>query len=159
MARRRKSSKDGRHEACEETEIALSLILNPFNPIDIAKLSAANDGDELSMVAERGQVACRDYPHSRHLCLQFPFDSTPHDKHCDLCYCYFVILLLLVSVGRHIAMPRSMSKTGDLNAVSGLDRFGFVPFLPCRKIESRTHALGRILPDFANNYLDCNIDE
>ncbi|KAE8712345.1 Nascent polypeptide-associated complex subunit alpha-like protein 2 [Hibiscus syriacus] len=152
----------------EETDDCFILDFNPFNPVDVAKLSAVNDGDvdeELSVVAERGQetdsfknrekfqiwhlipvhalmiletrircagfivsvilqydlqlhtlqlykkstgtpmkksntdlllkfleqpdlVACRDYPHSRHLCLQFPFDTTPHDKHCDLCYCY-----------------------------------------------------------------------
>ncbi|TYJ07625.1 hypothetical protein E1A91_A11G018100v1 [Gossypium mustelinum] len=74
----------------EETEDCFILDFNPFNSIDIAKLSAVNDGDEadLSVVAEKGQVACRDYPHSRHLCLQFPFDTTPHDRHCHLCYCY-----------------------------------------------------------------------
>ncbi|KAE8722186.1 caffeic acid 3-O-methyltransferase-like [Hibiscus syriacus] len=75
----------------EETEDCFILDFNHSNPVDVAKLSAANDGDvdeELSVVAERGQVACRDYPHSRHLCLQFPFRTTPHDRHCDLCYCY-----------------------------------------------------------------------
>lgn len=29
------------------------------------------------------QIACRDYPHPRHLCVLFPFSSTPHEKHCD----------------------------------------------------------------------------
>jgi hypothetical protein len=33
-------------------------------------------------------VACRDYPHPRHFCLNFPFGSTPNSSHCDLCYCY-----------------------------------------------------------------------
>ncbi|CAN6565481.1 unnamed protein product [Malus baccata var. baccata] len=33
-------------------------------------------------------VACRDYPHSRHLCLKFPFETTPHESYCELCYCY-----------------------------------------------------------------------
>ncbi|XP_039011374.1 uncharacterized protein LOC120140455 [Hibiscus syriacus] len=75
----------------EETEDCFIIDFNLFNPIDIAKFYAANNGDvddELSVVAERGQVACRDYPHSRHLCLQFPFDTTPHERHCGLCYCY-----------------------------------------------------------------------
>ncbi|KAE8730720.1 caffeic acid 3-O-methyltransferase-like [Hibiscus syriacus] len=75
----------------EETEDCFIHDFNPFNSVDVAKLSAANDGDvdeELSVVAERGQVACRDNPHSRHLCLQFPFDTPPHDRHSDLCYCY-----------------------------------------------------------------------
>lgn len=29
------------------------------------------------------QVACRDYPHARHLCAKYPFSSTPHERHCD----------------------------------------------------------------------------
>ncbi|XP_059660192.1 leucine-rich repeat extensin-like protein 5 isoform X2 [Cornus florida] len=33
-------------------------------------------------------IACRDYPHPRHLCAKFPFASTSHEKHCDLCHCY-----------------------------------------------------------------------
>ncbi|KAL4281304.1 hypothetical protein GQ457_03G006240 [Hibiscus cannabinus] len=62
---------------------------NPFDSVDIAKLSITiGDDDDLSVVAEKGKVACRDYPHSRHLCVRFPFDETPHEKHCVLCYCY-----------------------------------------------------------------------
>ncbi|XVE58256.1 hypothetical protein DITRI_Ditri04bG0155800 [Diplodiscus trichospermus] len=74
----------------EETEDCFILDFNPFDSTDIAKLAVTNDGDDvdLSVVAEKGKVACRDYPHSRHLCLQFPFDATPHERHCDLCYCY-----------------------------------------------------------------------
>ncbi|KAJ6403657.1 hypothetical protein OIU84_011959 [Salix udensis] len=34
------------------------------------------------------EVACRDYPHPRHLCVEFPFGSTPHERHCQLCHCY-----------------------------------------------------------------------
>ncbi|KAE9587278.1 hypothetical protein Lalb_Chr23g0271971 [Lupinus albus] len=33
-------------------------------------------------------VACRDFPHSRHLCSKFPFKTTPHVRHCEMCYCY-----------------------------------------------------------------------
>ncbi|MBA0835285.1 hypothetical protein Goarm_007572, partial [Gossypium armourianum] len=73
------------------------LDFNPFDSMNIAKLSftiqdahddADDDDDDLTVVAEKGKVACRDYPHSRHLCLRFPFDKTPHEKHCYLCYCY-----------------------------------------------------------------------
>lgn len=46
------------------------------------------DHDELIIVAEKGQVACRDYPHSRHLCVKYPFKDTPHHTCCNLCYCY-----------------------------------------------------------------------
>ncbi|KAI4350298.1 hypothetical protein L6164_004766 [Bauhinia variegata] len=46
------------------------------------------ESDELLVVGEKGQIACRDYPHARHLCAEFPFSSTPHEKHCDQCHCY-----------------------------------------------------------------------
>ncbi|XP_007039216.2 PREDICTED: uncharacterized protein LOC18605870 [Theobroma cacao] len=74
----------------EEMEDCFILDFNPFDSVDIAMLSATNDGDDvdLSVVAEKGQLACRDYPHSRHLCLQFHFDATPHERHCHQCYCY-----------------------------------------------------------------------
>ncbi|OMO95128.1 hypothetical protein CCACVL1_05569 [Corchorus capsularis] len=77
-------------EDIEEKEDCFILDFDPSDSIDIAKLSVINDGgdDEIAVVAEKGQVACRDYAHSRHLCLQFPFDKTSHEKHCQLCYCY-----------------------------------------------------------------------
>ncbi|KAM3254547.1 hypothetical protein ACQJBY_048198 [Aegilops geniculata] len=54
------------------------------------KGAAGNDGssDELQIVAEKGQVACRDFPHSRHLCSNLPFGTTSHEKHCTMCYCF-----------------------------------------------------------------------
>lgn len=44
--------------------------------------------DDLCIVGQKGQVACRDFPHSRHLCANFPFNSTSHEKHCNLCHCF-----------------------------------------------------------------------
>ncbi|GAB4841270.1 hypothetical protein Ancab_022002 [Ancistrocladus abbreviatus] len=49
---------------------------------------SGSGSDDLIIVGEKGQVACRDYPHSRHQCANFPFNSTPHDGHCNLCHCY-----------------------------------------------------------------------
>ncbi|KAK8614901.1 hypothetical protein V6N13_068689 [Hibiscus sabdariffa] len=34
------------------------------------------------------QVACRDFPHPRHDCAKFPFSSTSHEQHCELCHCF-----------------------------------------------------------------------
>ncbi|XP_061368603.1 uncharacterized protein LOC133311561 [Gastrolobium bilobum] len=48
----------------------------------------ATGSDELRVVGEKGQIACRDYPHPRHLCVKFPFSSTPHERHCGQCHCY-----------------------------------------------------------------------
>ncbi|KAF7148073.1 hypothetical protein RHSIM_Rhsim03G0216100 [Rhododendron simsii] len=58
--------------------------------IDLSKLSISSDLDatDISVLAEKGQVACRDYPHSRHLCFNNPFEKTPHESYCELCYCF-----------------------------------------------------------------------
>ncbi|CAI8598636.1 unnamed protein product [Vicia faba] len=77
----------------EETEECFILDFDPFEVIDFSKLSLDNmnnddDTSDISIVAEKGQVACRDYPHARHLCVKFPFSTTPHESSCEKCYCY-----------------------------------------------------------------------
>ncbi|XP_051217708.1 uncharacterized protein [Lolium perenne] len=59
-------------------------------PVGEDKGTAGLDGglDELQIVAEKGQVACRDFPHSRHLCSKLPFSTTLHVTHCSMCYCF-----------------------------------------------------------------------
>lgn len=47
-----------------------------------------DDSDDIVVVSEKGQVACRDYAHPRHLCIKFPFSTTPNQSHCEQCYCY-----------------------------------------------------------------------
>ncbi|KAM0885351.1 hypothetical protein ACQ4PT_030429 [Festuca glaucescens] len=47
-----------------------------------------DDDDDCVIVAEKGEVACRDFPHSRHLCSNMPFGTTSHNKHCTMCYCF-----------------------------------------------------------------------
>ncbi|XAR58685.1 hypothetical protein NMG60_11014173 [Bertholletia excelsa] len=49
---------------------------------------SAGESDDLLVVGERGQIACRDFPHARHTCASFLFDSTPHESHCHQCHCY-----------------------------------------------------------------------
>ncbi|KAH9288422.1 hypothetical protein KI387_032539, partial [Taxus chinensis] len=44
---------------------------------------SADESEDLVVTAEKGQVACRDFPHPRHLCVKFPFKNTPHEKYCD----------------------------------------------------------------------------
>ncbi|KAJ4957587.1 hypothetical protein NE237_024698 [Protea cynaroides] len=77
----------------EKLEDCFILEFNPFESVLSKKLSqndrrTDNDEQDLSVIAERGQVACRDYPHSRHLCVKFPFNKTPHESYCEQCYCY-----------------------------------------------------------------------
>ncbi|KAL6658293.1 hypothetical protein ACP70R_003879 [Stipagrostis hirtigluma subsp. patula] len=44
--------------------------------------------DNLLIVAEKGPLACRDFPHSRHLCSNLPFSTTPHEMYCNKCHCF-----------------------------------------------------------------------
>ncbi|KAK9282020.1 hypothetical protein L1049_004931 [Liquidambar formosana] len=60
---------------------------DPDNPVSMVN-DAASGEDELLIVGEKGQIACKDFSHSRHDCANFPFSSTPHEKHCDMCHCY-----------------------------------------------------------------------
>ncbi|KAE8660778.1 RPM1 interacting protein 13, putative isoform 2 [Hibiscus syriacus] len=46
------------------------------------------DSDELLVVGQKGQIACRDFPHPRHDCAKFPFSSNSHEQHCELCHCF-----------------------------------------------------------------------
>ncbi|XP_058094883.1 uncharacterized protein LOC131240593 [Magnolia sinica] len=70
----------------------LVLDADPDKPVSIED-DRGNGSDDLSIVSEKGQVACRDFPHPRHDCAKFPFDSTPHERHCHLCHCFVCDLL------------------------------------------------------------------
>ncbi|KAK7350932.1 hypothetical protein VNO77_10000 [Canavalia gladiata] len=74
----------------EESEDCFILGFDPFHPVSLFSDASSHyhNADDLAVVAEKGQVACRDYPHSRHLCLKFPFKTTPHESYCEMCYCY-----------------------------------------------------------------------
>ncbi|KAL8139735.1 hypothetical protein V2J09_005756 [Rumex salicifolius] len=77
-------------ERIEEEEDCFILDFDPFEHIQLCELSINSPEDEdadLVVVAEKGKVACRDYPHPRHLCAKYPFDKTSHEKHCEKCYC------------------------------------------------------------------------
>ncbi|KAG9452457.1 hypothetical protein H6P81_005361 [Aristolochia fimbriata] len=47
-----------------------------------------NQSDDLNLIAQKEPVAIRDFPHPRHLCVNFPFNETPHETYCTNCYCY-----------------------------------------------------------------------
>ncbi|KAL3715440.1 hypothetical protein ACJRO7_007214 [Eucalyptus globulus] len=61
---------------------------DPEKSVFVPDDAADGGSDDLLIVGEKGQVACRDYPHPRHDCVIFPFSSTLHEKHCNLCHCY-----------------------------------------------------------------------
>ncbi|PSS04506.1 Mediator of RNA polymerase II transcription subunit like [Actinidia chinensis var. chinensis] len=77
----------------EEIEDCFILDFEPNDSIDLSKLFMSNDlhnpvAPGIYVLAEHDQVACRDYPHSRHLCLKNRFEKTPHETYCELCYCF-----------------------------------------------------------------------
>ncbi|KAF7830808.1 uncharacterized protein G2W53_013141 [Senna tora] len=75
----------------EESEDCFILEFDPFEPVNLSKLSLEKNDTadaEISVVAEKGKVACRDFPHSRHLCIKYPFNTKSHESYCEMCYCY-----------------------------------------------------------------------
>ncbi|XP_019416553.1 PREDICTED: uncharacterized protein LOC109327836 [Lupinus angustifolius] len=75
----------------EDTEDCFILGFDPTEAVVTSKLSLDKNqplSDDVAIIYEKGQVACRDFPHSRHLCSKFPFKTTPHEIHCKMCYCY-----------------------------------------------------------------------
>lgn len=52
------------------------------------KVALTDDSEDVCIISEKGQVACRDYPHPRHLCAQYSFTLTNHENSCPQCYCY-----------------------------------------------------------------------
>ncbi|XP_059304437.1 RPM1 interacting protein 13-like [Lycium ferocissimum] len=74
----------------EEKEECFILDFDPYDSVDISKLSFCENDDapDISVVSEKGQVACRDFPHPRHACAKYPFEKTAHQTHCEMCYCF-----------------------------------------------------------------------
>ncbi|KAJ1295275.1 hypothetical protein BS78_01G211000 [Paspalum vaginatum] len=84
--------KAGADAGCDEDDDdCVVLDGDPDKAVTVAdEEGSAGDGgsDELQIVAEKGPIACRDFPHSRHSCSNLPFSSTPHLKHCNMCHCF-----------------------------------------------------------------------
>ncbi|KZV45260.1 hypothetical protein F511_10037 [Dorcoceras hygrometricum] len=76
-----------RKEECFIVEFDLKDELNILKVWIYEEIDDAASPD-VRVVAEKGQIACRDYPHPRHACAEHPFVMTPHDTYCKLCYCY-----------------------------------------------------------------------
>ncbi|EOA15749.1 hypothetical protein CARUB_v10006794mg [Capsella rubella] len=73
----------------DEKEDCFILDFDPNDAFDAKNRSDSTESDEdVAIIHEKGQVACRDFPHPRHLCLKFPFGSSQHKSHCNKCYCY-----------------------------------------------------------------------
>ncbi|KAI4341788.1 hypothetical protein MLD38_026471 [Melastoma candidum] len=90
--RKLESSGDRDRAAADDDDECLVLDGDPDKSIPAVEGNKGSDdgsdSEDLFVVGEKGQVACRDYPHPRHDCVKFPFNATSHEKHCDLCHCY-----------------------------------------------------------------------
>eukprot|EP00250_Pteridium_aquilinum_P021739 c25206_g1_i1 orf=859-2472(+) len=118
-------------------------ILNhdPENNVHVPDFQA-NDADDLVVVGERGPVACRDFPHARHLCVKFPFTSTSHEKYCEQCHCYvcdIVAPCLLWGQGKQSSDHCHASDKNDkwikmrTHARSLSTKFALSPLAPIRR--------------------------
>ncbi|VAH66294.1 31 kDa ribonucleoprotein, chloroplastic-like [Triticum dicoccoides] len=65
---------------------------DPDKPVAVAGAKGRSRGDglpgEVEIVAVKGEIACKDFPHLRHSCSELPFSTTSHTKHCSMCYCF-----------------------------------------------------------------------
>ncbi|KAL1203210.1 RPM1 interacting protein 13 [Cardamine amara subsp. amara] len=44
--------------------------------------------DDVLVTGQKGEIACRDFPHPRHDCAKYQFKSTLHQQYCEMCHCY-----------------------------------------------------------------------
>jgi len=74
----------------EDDDDCVVLDGDPDKAITVREKGSGGDSssDELQIVGEKGPVACRDFPHSRHICSNLPFNTTSHAKHCGMCHCF-----------------------------------------------------------------------
>eukprot|EP00897_Mesotaenium_endlicherianum_P002626 jgi/Mesen1/2391/ME000157S01527 len=74
---------------CEEEDSDDDCCILDGDPtLKVEKREDTSEEDDIVVTGEKGPVACRDYPHARHSCAQFPFATLPHQEHCPQCHCY-----------------------------------------------------------------------
>ncbi|XP_021761298.1 uncharacterized protein LOC110726138 [Chenopodium quinoa] len=76
----------------EEVEDCFILDFDPYESEFSSPSTLLVDDDDLIIVGEQGEVACRDYPHPRHLCVTHSFNNTPHYIHCNMViiFCFLI---------------------------------------------------------------------
>ncbi|KAL6883805.1 hypothetical protein ACP4OV_011219 [Aristida adscensionis] len=85
----KKSKLDDGHNVDDDDCVVLDG--DPDKAVTVAEEEGSagdSSSDELQIVAEKGPLACRDFPHSRHSCSNFPFSTTSHEKYCNMCHCF-----------------------------------------------------------------------
>ncbi|CAM0953738.1 unnamed protein product [Alopecurus aequalis] len=69
----------------DDDDDCVVLDCDPHRP---AAVTGDGASDEVEIVAVKGEIACKDFPHLRNVCSEFPFGSTSRVKHCSMCYCF-----------------------------------------------------------------------
>uniref|UniRef100_A0A1J3F3K3 RPM1 interacting protein 13 n=1 Tax=Noccaea caerulescens TaxID=107243 RepID=A0A1J3F3K3_NOCCA len=94
-AKKRKKTKSTGHRKSnpkvqkdDDDDDCVVLDGDPYKTTEQATTIDTCAADELLVLGQKGEIACRDFPHPRHACAKYPFDATPHDKYCDMCHCY-----------------------------------------------------------------------
>ncbi|CAL4920693.1 unnamed protein product [Urochloa decumbens] len=83
--------RDAHGDNDEDDDDCVILDGDPDKPVAVAKEEGPRRDaaeDELQIVAEKGELACRDFPHPRHLCATLLFSTSSHASHCSMCHCY-----------------------------------------------------------------------
>ncbi|XP_051186960.1 uncharacterized protein [Lolium perenne] len=78
----------GKDDEDDDDDDCVILDGDPHRPVAVSGAGYGGGSDEVEIVAVRGEIACKDFPHSRHVCSEFPFGTTSHVKHCSMCYCF-----------------------------------------------------------------------
>ncbi|KAG6437924.1 hypothetical protein SASPL_102855 [Salvia splendens] len=87
----KKSRSDSVKVAIDDGDDDDCMVLDgdPDNPVvAVNHKDDGDDSDDLEIVGEKGEVACRDFPHPRHLCAKYHFATYRHEVHCGQCHCY-----------------------------------------------------------------------
>lgn len=66
----------------EESEDCFFLEFDPFELVVLSDCEV--DDDDVCIVAEKGKIASRDYPHARYLCPRHPFGKSAHVLYCKM---------------------------------------------------------------------------
>ncbi|KAJ4877010.1 RPM1 interacting protein 13 [Raphanus sativus] len=72
----------------DDDDDCVLLDCDPDKTSAAVEAEADDDDDEVLVVGQKGEIACRDFPHPRHSCAKYSFNSTSHESYCDLCHCY-----------------------------------------------------------------------
>ncbi|CAA7050113.1 unnamed protein product [Microthlaspi erraticum] len=85
---RKSNSKVKNEDGDDDDDDCVVLDCDPYQTTEKETTTDTCATDEVLVVGQKGEIACRDFPHPRHACAKYPFNTTPHENFCDMCHCY-----------------------------------------------------------------------